>query len=47
MPAIGNLTEINLSVIGPEICLVFFALVIMTIDMFSDKNPPMLSLIHI
>ncbi len=39
MPEIGNLTEINLSVIGPEICLVFFALVVMTMDMFTDEVP--------
>lgn len=39
MPEIGNLNEINLSVIGPELWLVLFALAIMTIDMFSNGRP--------
>lgn len=40
MSETANLIE-SIGAIGPEICLVFFALVVMTMDMFSDKNPLM------
>lgn len=39
MLEIGNLTEINLDVIAPEIWMVVFALVVMTMDMFGDERP--------
>ncbi|MEM7128566.1 MAG: NADH-quinone oxidoreductase subunit N [Chloroflexota bacterium] len=37
MPELGNFTQ----VLGPEIWLVLFALLVMTIDMFSDERPGM------